>query len=169
MQRLFSAGKIGIFLDDFAPGTEKRHGEDTKIITLALRVQPFDAKLATAIDEGIGGDSAVRSLLFSLTTGDPKAHLERVRISLGCPPQNLAVYAAPDIAEPRMALLQCKIGTAYARTQKDVNGFTFVFKATFGQATRDELEFLQHWYLGQQFVTFTEAEPVLETESAPAA
>jgi hypothetical protein len=160
-QRLFKVGKVGLFLDGFSPGTEKRHGEEVKTITLALRMQPFDAKLATAIDEGLGGDSGVRAALFKLSSTEPKPHLERVNLSLGCPRQNLEIFAAPDTEQSRLMFTQCKISGTYARTQKNINGYAFCFKATYGPVGRDELEAIFYWYLGQQFITLTEAEPGL--------
>lgn len=59
-QRLFSINKIPVFLDDYKPGTERRRGETVKIITLSLRVQPFDSKLANAIDDGMQDESGVK-------------------------------------------------------------------------------------------------------------
>ena len=46
-QRLFSVGKVGVFVDNYSPGVEKRNGEETKVLILKLRVQPFDATLIT--------------------------------------------------------------------------------------------------------------------------
>ena len=48
-QRLFSVPKVPLFLDDYAPGMERRKDGEVKILTLMLRVQPFDAKLAKGI------------------------------------------------------------------------------------------------------------------------
>jgi hypothetical protein len=164
MPKLFSVAKVGLFLDGYSPGTEKRRGEVEKVVNLTLRVQPFDAKLAIAIDDGLGGDTNVRALLFQLTTTDPKPHLERVQVGLGCPRQTLHIFAAPDTDDARLVLSQVKITGTYARTQKDLNGYAFVFKASVGPVGRDDLEFIHHWYGNQQFVTFEEAEPGLFDE-----
>jgi len=43
-----------------------------------------------------------------------------------------------------------------------LTGYAFVFSGSFGPLDRATLEFLQHWYTSQQFVTFTESEPSLE-------
>lgn len=163
-QSLFSIGKVGLFLDAYQPGIEKRRDEDVAVLKLTLRVQPFDSKLATAIDDGLGGDTAVRAALFKLNHPDPKPHLERLEFSLGCPRQTLSVYAAPDAPEARIAFTQAKITGTYARTQKDENGFAFVLKATFGPVGRDELEFVHAWYRTQRFVTFEASEPALWDE-----
>jgi len=162
MQRLFSVPKIGLYLDGFAPGLEKRRDESVKIIKATFRLQPFDAKLATAIDDGLSDNSGVRAALFKLSSVEPKPHIERLNFGLSCPRQNMEVFASPDTDESRIALLQVKIGSVYARTQKDLDGYAFVFSGSFGPLDRATLEFLQHWYTSQQFVTFTESEPSLE-------
>jgi hypothetical protein len=165
-QRLFSVPKVGLFLDSYAPGIEKRRDEEVSILKLTLRVQPFDSKLATAIDDGLGDDSAVRSNLFKLSSGEPKPHLDQAAFSLGCPRQQLQVYAAPDAPEARIAFNQVKISGTYARTQKDVDGFAFVLKASFGPVGRDELEYVHAWFRTQRFVTFEEAEPGMFDDEA---
>lgn len=164
-QRLFSVPKTGLFLDKYTPGVEKRDGDEVKIVTLSLRCQPFDAKLATAIDEGLGDDSAVRANLFKLSTTEPKPHIDRVNLTLGCPRQNLIVFASSDTLDSRIAFLQAKISGTYARTSKDVDGYAFVFKASFGPIGREEQEFIHYWFRSQLFVTFDESEPVLWDEA----
>jgi hypothetical protein len=161
MQRLFSVGKVGLFLDGYTPGLEKRRGEDVKILTLTLRAQPFDAKLATAIDDGLNDDSGVRAALFKLNHPDPKPHLSRVNFNLACPRQRLVLFASPDTESSRIAFDQVKIAGIYARTQKDIDGYAFVFKASFGPVGRTEQEYIHEWMLTQRFVTFEEAEPSL--------
>lgn len=163
-QRLFSVPKVGLFLDSYRPAIEKRRGEETKVLQLTLRVQPFDAKLATAIDDGVGEDSNVRATLFKLGHPDPKPHLDRVDFALGCPRQNLTIYASPDTQDARIQLQQVKIAGTYARTEKGINDYGFVFKATFGPVGRDEQEYIHEWYLSQRFVSFEEAEPLMEFE-----
>jgi len=160
-QRLFAVSKIGLFLDSITHGTEERRGEEVKIVTLTLRAQPFDATMAIALDDGIGGDSHVRSTLFKLDHPDPRPMLRRVDFALGCPRQELYVYASPDTPNASILLGQVKIGHVYARTEKNVNGFALVFRASLGPVGRAELEFVQEWLLGQKFVTFEQSEPNL--------
>lgn len=164
-QRLFSAAKVGLFCDSITHATEKRKGDDVKIVTLTLRVQPFDAKLATALDEGIGGESNVRPTLFKIGHPDPKPLLRRADFALGCARQNLHVFASTDTPTASILLDQVRISNTYARTEKGVAGFGFVLKASFGPLGRRELEYIQDWHLGQRFVTFDEAEPSLAFES----
>lgn len=139
-QRLFSTGKVGLFLDAYSGGTEKRKSGETKVVVLKLRVQPFDAKLAASIDDGVGDESNVRATLFKLGHPDPKAHLDRVNFRLGCQRQNLEIFASPDTEKSRLALPSVKISATYARTEKNVNGYAFCFSATYGPAGRTELE-----------------------------
>jgi hypothetical protein len=152
--KLFTVGKVGLFLDTLTHGTEKRKDEEVKTVTLTLRAQPFGAKLAAAVHH-----NGVRATLFNLAHPDPKDFLPRVNFALGTPRQNLQVFAAPDTAQASIAFTQAKISKVYARTEKSVTGFAFVFSATFGPIGRTELEYLQDWHLCQRFVTFDEAEP----------
>lgn len=166
MQRLFSVGRVPVFLDGYAPGIEKRKGDETKILTLTCRVQPFDARLATAIDDGLGDDSGVKVALFKLSSAEPKPHVKRVDFRLDCPRQRLIVFASTDTEMSRIAFDHAKIAGTYARIQKDVNGYAFVFKASLGPVSRDEQQYIHEWLLGQRAVTFEEAEPSLEFDEA---
>lgn len=157
--KLFDVAKVGCFCDGVTHGLEKRRGEEVKVLTLRLRVAPFDAKLATAMPDG------VKPTLFKLNTGDPKDALRRVDFALGVERQMLRVFAASDMTTGTRAIDQVRIHGTYARSQKDRNGFDFVFKATFGPVGRDELEFVQGWLLSQKFVTFEAAEPGMFEES----
>jgi hypothetical protein len=151
--KLFNVGKVGCFCDGVSHSIEKRHGDEVKILTLTLRVAPFDAKLASALPDG------VRATLFKLNNPDPKETLRRVDFALGVDRQVLTVFAAPDTMTASIAFDQVKIAGTYARTLKDRNGYDFVFRASFGPVGREELEFVQQWLLSQRFVTFEQAEP----------
>jgi hypothetical protein len=158
--RFFEVGKVGCFLDAVSHGLEKRRGEDVKVLTLTLRIAPFDSKLATAMPDG------VKPTLFKLNSGEPKESLRRADFALGVERQILQIFAAPDTTQATRAIDQVRIHGTYARSQKDRNGFDFVFKATFGPVGRDELEFVQGWLLTQKFVTFDAAEPGMFEEQA---
>lgn len=150
--RLFEINKIGMFLDSLTHGTETRKGDEVKIVTLTLRVQPFDAAHASAIE------AAVRNTLFRIAAVEAHPHLKRVEFRLGCPRQFFEVYATPDTVDRAIGFDQVRIGQTYARTEKDVNGYAFVIKASFGPVSKDELEYLEAWRLGQRFVTTQPAE-----------
>jgi hypothetical protein len=163
-QQLFSAGKVGCFVDDYGPGQEKRRGETISTITVKLRVMPFDAKLAAALDSGVGNGSNIKSTIFSLNSGDPKPNFTRHDFKLSLARQNLQVYASTDTVDSRIALLQAKISGTYVRTQKDINALALCFKATFGPVGRDELELIHSLHRSQAFIRFQESEPLLEVE-----
>lgn len=156
--RLFEVNKVGMFLDNIGHGIEVRSGDEVKIVTLTLRVQPFSAELATAIEHG------VRVTLFKLNTTDPQPHLKRVDFRLGVPRQQLLVFAAPDTKKASICFDQAKVVTTYARTEKNLNDYAFVWKVSFGPVGKLELEYLQDWLLGQRFVTTEAAEPGLFAE-----
>lgn len=163
-QRLFNTGKVGAFVDTYTPGVEKRRGGDVSVVCVKFRVQPFDAKLAAALDAGVGGDSNIRPTIFSLNTTDPKPNFTRHDFKLSLERQNLEIFAAPDTEDSRIALTQAKITGCYVRTQKDMNALALVFKATFGPVGRDELELIHSLHRSQTFITFHESEPLLEME-----
>lgn len=163
-QRLFNTGKVGAFVDTYSPGVEKRRGETVSVLTVKFRVQPFDAKLASSLDQGVGGDSNIRPTVFSLNTTDPKPNFTRHDFRLALERQNLLLFAAPDTDQSRVALTQAKISGCYVRTQKDMNALALCFKATFGPVGRDELELIHSLHRSQTFVTFEEAEPLLDGE-----
>lgn len=163
MQTLFSVPKIGLFVDTYHPVKEKRRDEEVMCIRIKFRVQPFDAKLATSIDEGL--DGGVRALLFKLNNPEPKPAIASLKLNLDCPRQNIELFASPDTDESRMVLLQTKITGTYARDQKDVAGFAFCFEGTHGPVDRSTLEYV-HSLVGKQvFGTFVESEPDLAFSS----
>jgi hypothetical protein len=159
---LFDVNKIGVFVDSYSPGVEKRRGESVSVITLNLRIQPFDAKLATALDSGVGGDSNIKATIFSLNSGDPKKNFTRHDFKLALERQNLEIFPTPDTNKSRISLNQVRISGTYVRTQKDNAALALVFKATFGPVGRDELELIHSLHRMQTFVTFHQGEPILE-------
>ncbi len=151
--QLFDVAKVALTCDAVVHTTEKRKDGEVKVIALTLRVQPFDAKLATALHPD------VRTTLFKLSHPDPHAHLTRVNFALGVPRQDLACYATPETVGGARRLEQVKIDGVYARTEKGLTGYALVFKATFGPVSDAELGFVEAWRTGMKFVTCTESEP----------
>lgn len=158
--RLFSVGKIPIFLDSFKPAREKRREDTVTVINCTFRVHPFDAKLATSIDEGL--DAGVRALLFKLNTVEPKAIIGDIGLNIDCPRQNMEIFASPDTDESSLMLLQVKITNTKAVEHADVSGFAFTFHGTLGPMDRDTLMQLNGWFGTQRFVTFQASEPSLD-------
>lgn len=134
-------------------------------LSINCRIQPFSAQMAGSLDNGVGGDSNIKSTVFSLSTGDPKPNFTRHDFKLsGLPSQNLLIFATPDTSDSRVALVQARIHGCYVRTQKDVNALAMCFRATFGPVGRDELELVHSLFRRQTFVTFEEGEPILGVE-----
>jgi len=152
---LFDGTKVGMFLDSIVHATENRKGDQTKIVVLSMRLQPFDHKLAILLDQ------AVRNTLFKLNHPDPWPHIRRADFGLGVPRQNLTIFASSDTETSSIAVLQAKISGVYVRTQKDVDGFALVLKASFGPVDAHELAYVEEWRNGQRWVRFEESEPGL--------
>lgn len=156
--RLIDINKVGIFCDGIAHSTEKRKDGETKVVQLTLRIQPFDSKLASQVRQD------VRQTLFRLNTAEPHPHLERVNFKLGVPRQDLEIFASSDTRKASILIQGCKISGVYARTEKDANMLAFVVKASFGPASKNELEYVEDWRNGQRWVTFTESDPSFQFE-----
>jgi hypothetical protein len=165
VNRLFSVPKVGAFVDNYKPTIEKRGGDEQTVLKVTFRVEPFDADLAVALDEGVGGDSNIRPTIFSLTTGEAKPNFTKHEFKLGLPRQTLELFASTDTPGSRLALNQAKISGCRVRCDKDSNALAMVFAATFGPVGRDELEAVHALYRRQTFITFHEAEPLLEEEA----
>ena len=163
-QQLFKSGKIGCFVDTYSPAIEKRRSEETSVVTVKFRVQPFDAKLATLLDDGVGEDSNIKATLFNLSTAEPKPNFTRHDFRLGLARQNLHLFASPDTPEARVMIPQAKITGTFVRSQKDNNALALIFKASFGPVGRDELELIHSLHRSQTFITFEESEPLFEVE-----
>lgn len=151
-ERFFDVGKVGCYCETITHSTEKRKDGETKVITLSLRVDPFDAKLAAAVSQ------PVRQTLFKLNNPDPQDHLRKVHFALGVPRQKLTVWATPDSPKASFFLDQVLVGETYARTKKDAAGYVLVTRLTFGPASAKDLEFVERWRNSMMFVTFDEAE-----------
>lgn len=163
-QRLFKSGKIGAFVDTYSPAIEKRRSEETSVLTIKFRVQPFDAKLATLLDDGVGEDSNIKATVFNLSTTEPKANFTRHDFKLGLARQNMHIFASPDTKDARVMLPQAKISGTFVRSQKDNNSLALIFKASFGPVGRDELELIHSLHRSQTFIRFEESEPLFELE-----
>jgi len=158
--KMFNVAKVGLTCDSVVHSTEKRKDGETKVIVLTLRVQPFDRKLALALNE-----EAMRTL-FKSSTPDPQPHIARVNFLLGIPRQHLDCYATSDTKDPSRRLEFAKISGVYARTESGMQGYALVFKATFGPVSDKELGFVEAWRNGMKFVSFVEAEPNADFEEA---
>ncbi|MCC6349484.1 MAG: hypothetical protein IT347_07835 [Candidatus Eisenbacteria bacterium] len=157
---MFSVGKVGMFVEAVQLGVEKRRGGDeVTVLKLTLKVDPFTPELAAAIDEGLGGDSNVRTSVFKMTDGTPKPHIERVAFNLHCPRQRMDLYASSDTDSARLCFDQVRVNGCYVRVQKDSRALAAVFSVAFGPVGPTELAAAQQYFHAQCFVSWSEAEP----------
>jgi len=157
--RLFSDDKIGCYLDAIGHRVEKtKGGDECKVVDLTLRVQPFTAQRAATLD------CEVRALLFTMNTTEPKPLIKSVDLALTVPKQRLTVYGFTDDDHDTITcvLSAAEITRARVRTEKDVEGFAFVFRATVGPLAGEDLEYLQAWHTDSRRVTFDEQQPALD-------
>lgn len=155
--KLFDIPKVSLFLDTITHGTEKRDDDETKIVTLTLRVPDLSPTLASALPDGI-------KLSIFRTNGEPKRYIGRMDFRFGFARQLLTVFAAPDHTASAIAFDQAKVTALYARVDKDSTVVQFIVKVSFGPLSKTELEYIEDWRLNQRWVTFDEAEPGLFDE-----
>jgi hypothetical protein len=154
--RLFDDDRIGCYLDAIDHRVEKTpDGKEIKMIDLTLRVQPFTPALALSLN------AEVRALLFTLTDATPKPTIKAVEFRLPCPRQVLDVFLLPEGDTPQLRLQDIEISGPRARTEKGVDGYGFVFYASFGPASARELEYVCGWHTQQRFITFHPVQPSL--------
>jgi hypothetical protein len=148
--RLFDDDRIGCYLDDIGHRVEKtKDGLEIKMVDLTLRVQPLTPELATSLDPD------VHALLFNLGDGQPKPKIKAMEFRLPCGRQAMSVYLLPEgLADPQIRFVDVEIDRPRARTEKGVDGYGFVFYASFGPVGAQDLEYICNWYTQQRFVTF---------------
>jgi hypothetical protein len=148
--------KLGVFCDAIKHHNESRKSGDVKVLSLALRVLPFDAKMAGAIAH------VCRSTLFRESHPDPKSEITEVHFRLALPRQNVHVFAAPDTTTASLVLSDAKCWHIKAKRRTEATVYALTFDITFGPVGRQELEFVEAWRGTQKFLTFAAAEPSLE-------
>lgn len=155
--KLFQTGKVGMFLDDFGPSTEKRKNGEAEVIVLTLRVQPFTAQLASSMDQKI------RAALFMLGgNAEPKKEIEAAAFHLAWERQTMSVFTTSDTVQASIFFDHVKVQSVRARIERGVDGYACVIKLAFGPASKDELEYINGWYKGQRSCSFEMAEPNLD-------
>jgi hypothetical protein len=164
-QRLFNTAKVPVFIDSVQLGVEKRKDGPVSVVVLGCRVQPFDAKLASSLDQGVG-DGNIKATAFNLNSAEPKKAFTRHDFALGLARQRLECFATPDSPEARIALDGTRIYGTYVRSQKDMpTALAMIFKASFGPVGRDELDYVKAHFRSQLFVTFREADQSMQFEA----
>jgi len=159
LMRLFDVDTIPCYLDAIDHRLEKRKDQETKVIDLTLRVQPFTPELAAALDPD------VRALLFTLTDARPKPKIKAVQFALTIPRQALTVHRLPEL-DGSIVFTDCEIDDVRARTEKGVDGLALIFYATYGPASPRDLEYVCDWHTQQRFVSFHPQAPTLDFAGA---
>ncbi len=160
--RFINEDKTGCYCDAVAHRVEKtKDGKEVAMCDLSLRIQPLAAAMAEAIDP------RVRLALFRMDDGVEKPEVKAITFNIAVPRQQLAIYLLPEWSEPQIALSDVEITGIRARTEKGVTGFGFCFDASFGPASKVELEYVVAWLTQQRFVTFQPQQPALDFANAP--
>jgi len=159
--RFFEHDNVGCYLDGIDHRVENtKDGRELHMVDLTLRVQPFTAELAAAVDPD------VRALLFNLGDGEPKHKLKAAQFDLRVTRQQIVVCLMPESPTGAIVLSDVEVTQPRARTEKGVDGFGFVFYASFGPIGSDELDYLVAWHTQQRFLTFTPQQPALDFAGA---
>jgi hypothetical protein len=161
--KLFTVPKVPCCCDAVTHRLERRKDHEVKVVDLTLRVQPFTAQLAAALDPK--EYAFVKRYLFKQSDGSAIVDLKAAEFRLPNGRQKLSVFPASDIATPSIVFDQVKVMKLRVRTQKNVDGWALVVKVSFGPASKQELEAVSGWYTEQRAVTFDEAEPSLEFDA----
>ena len=163
--RFFDEDHVGCYLDAIGHRVEKTKNGETKLIDLTLRVQPFTPQLAIALNPD------VRSLIFTMGSGDPKPLIKKCEFAFAVPKQRLVVRLLPEQQlgdAGALSLFAVDITKPRVRTEKDVDGFAFICRLTVAALGSHELEFVQAWHTEQRFVTFQPEQPALDFAGAGA-
>lgn len=158
--KLFSVAKVPMYCEGISHRIERRKAGDAKVVDLALKVQPFTAQLAAALDSAEYG--FVKRLLFKQSDATPVRDFKDVGFKLPVGRQKLICFASPDTTKASIALDQVKVTKLRVRGQKDGDSWVLYVHASFGPLGKAELEYVNAFYAEQRFVTFEEAEPSLE-------
>lgn len=160
--KLFDVSKMPLYCEGIAHRIETRKSGDVKVVDLTLKIDPFTAQLASALDQTEHG--GVKRKLFKINDGTPDRDLRSAEFKIPHDRQKLICYASPDTVKASIALDQVKVSQMRVRGMKDGDGWVFYLKASFGPLSRAELEYVNAWYTEQRFVTFEEAEASLDFE-----
>lgn len=156
--RLFTVAKVPMYCEGITHRIERRKSGDTKVVDLALRIEPFTTQLASALDPSYG---FVRRMLFSMNNAEPVTELKAVEFKVPGERQQLTCFAAPDVSVASIALSQVKITKIRARKPKEGTAWVVYVYASFGPLGKDELEYINRFYTTQAFITFEQADPTL--------
>jgi hypothetical protein len=156
---LFTVGKIPMYCEGITHRLETRKHGEVKVIDLSLKIAPFNAQLAAALDPDEYG--FVKRVLFKMNDGEPVVDLRAVEFRPPSDRQRVICYIAPDTDEGSICLDQVKVTKMRARSSKDANGWTLYVQISFGPVSPSELAFANEFYTGQRWLSWEAAEPSL--------
>ncbi len=158
---LFTVPKIPMHCEGITHRLEKRKSGETKIVELALKIEPFTPQLAAALDPA--EYAFVKRTLFKMGDGaTPVNDLRAVEFRPPLDRQKLLCFATVDTAMASICLDQVKVTKIRARQSKDAQGWVLYVHVSFGPVDKGELEYVNAFYAGQRWITFEEAEPSLD-------
>lgn len=158
--KFFSVGKVPCYCETIAHRIERRKSGDVKVVDLTLRIDPFNAQLAAALDVDEFG--FVKRMLFKQSDASPVRDVRSVEFKAPGDRQNLTCFASPDTAKASIVLEQVKLSQLRAKGQKVGDRWVLLMRASFGPLSKSELEYVNAFYSEQRFLTFDEAEPSLD-------
>jgi hypothetical protein len=157
--QLFTVPKVGVHCDGIGHRLETRADHVEKIIELTLRVQPFTAQLAAALDPDWYG--FVKRFLFKQGDGSAITDVKSIEFKPPSDRQLVTAFASTDTVKASIAFDQVKVTKIRARTEKGIDGWALIVHVSFGPVGRAELEYVNAWYTEQRFLSFEAADPSL--------
>jgi hypothetical protein len=149
-------GRTAAYVADVGAKVERIRSEDTKLLRLKMRVAPFSAEQASELGPG------VRSKLYRLKDGEPVDDVATVTFLVRTQPQNVKLFAAPDIEKPSVFLEGCRIGKRITvRRDKETPVYEATLTIDAGYPTAGDLLWLFQQFAGQVWLTFDQAQASL--------
>lgn len=154
---MFSTHNVAMRLAGFGLGLRKTKDGESSVLKLTLTIQPFTIEMADEL--------GVKSRLFAPNTGQPHGNVLSEKLALGLNLQQIDVAIGVDQQQPSVTLMDCQIGPATFRKDKEGPVFAASFPITAPLPAERDLLFLTERYTQQIFVTFTEQQGSLLDQS----
>lgn len=161
--QLFTAKKIAMYCESAIHRVEQRANGDVKVVELVLRIDDFDAQLASALNQDTYG--VVKRTLFRMSDDEPVLDLRAVEFAPLAARQQMHCYETPDNARAAIVFDQVKVTKVRAKLAKGATVWTFYVHVAFGPVSKTELEYVSRFFASELFTTWEAAEPSLEFEA----
>lgn len=162
-RQFFTHDRLGMFIDDIGHRKIKTKDGETRMLDILFRIEPLTPELAGEIDPEL------KRIIYTMGSGEPKRMIQAIGVKVDIPQQNLAIYTTPDTATARIMFDRCDISKTVIRSIKDLDAFGFKFRASFGNPTREQLEYVDANLYSQVFVSSEQTDPDLFSDySRPA-